>query len=121
MPIIDVEITYRGTLPDDSSMAQRLADAAGEVLGTVPGRTWVKVRYLPGQNYAENGGTPDDMAPIFVSVLLGRGSELTDRSKSALALAVAIARVVDRSADSVHILFEPDAIGRIAFGGKLLT
>ncbi len=40
MPILEVEILTDEDQSLDSGLAQRLADAAGDVLGTPPGRTW---------------------------------------------------------------------------------
>lgn len=118
MPILEVEII--GTV-NKENIAQPLADAAAEVLKTGPGRTWVKVRFLPSGQYAENGGAAGDIHPVFVSVLLGRCNEIKEKAEIASGLAAALSRVLDRPAENVHVLFEPEAIGRIAFGGKLRT
>jgi len=113
MPILDVELV--GEPPADGDLARRLADAAGVVLKTPPGKTWVRLRFL--SDYAENGGGPPaGIRPVFVSVLTADASK-----DSAEALATAIAEACGRSAENVHILYEPPARGRIAFGGKLAT
>ena len=47
MPILTIEVV----LADDEELApgeaRALADAAGEVLGSAPGTTWVRLRTLP--------------------------------------------------------------------------
>ena len=37
------------------------------------------------------------------------------------ALTEGVARICGRQVENVHILYEPDAQGRIAFGGRLRT
>jgi len=105
---------------DSPNLAQKIADAAGSALGTELGRTWVKLRYLPSAHYAENGATDPEMRPVFVSLLLGRSLPAVGRKELSLTLARAIGEVVGRPIENVHILFEPDARGRMAFGGVLV-
>lgn len=113
MPILDITIVGA---TDDDALAQRLADAAGDALGTEPGRTWVRLHRLPRRDYAENGGSA--LEPVFASVLLARPPD--DRAALARSLAAALARAVDRLEENVHVLFEPAAAGRVAFGGALV-
>ncbi len=117
MPILEVEIV--GTIEGTGNLAQPLADAAGEILKTEPGRTWIKMHFLPTDQYAENGGTAPETKPVFVSVLLGHCNELKEKARIASDLATAFARVLGRPAENIHVLFEPEAVGRIAFGGEL--
>ena len=118
MPILDVELV--GEAPRDrAALARRIADAAGGVFQTAPARTWVKLRCLDA--YAENGGDlPEDVQPVFVSVLLARPPAGSERARQADALAQAVAAACARPAANVHVLYEPAAAGRIAFGGRLL-
>jgi phenylpyruvate tautomerase PptA (4-oxalocrotonate tautomerase family) len=51
MPILDVELVADRVPP---GIARSLADAAGAVFGSPPGRTWVRVRALAPAAYAEN-------------------------------------------------------------------
>lgn len=120
MPILEIEIVGIEEI-EENSVAQPLADAAAEVLNTGAGRTWVKVRYLNANLYAESGGTSPDIKPVFVSVLIGRSLGGEEKAQVALALASAIGKVLNRPSQNVHILFEPDGVGRIAFGGQLKT
>lgn len=118
MPILDVEIV--GNI-EQQGIAQTIADAAGRVLKTGPGRTWVKVRFLNSNNYAENGEGSTNLKPVFVSVLLGGCDDLNQKEEIAQRLAKTFSEVLGRPAENIHVLFEPNALGRIAFGGSLRT
>ncbi|MHC4550176.1 MAG: tautomerase family protein [Planctomycetota bacterium] len=120
MPILEVEMV--GAPAGRDPLAQRVADAAGEVLGTPPAETWVRLRVLDPQDYAENGGrTPDDLRPVFVSVLQARPPDGEARAREARALTEAVAKACGRPPARVHVLYQPPAAGRIAFGGRLVT
>lgn len=121
MPILDVEIvTGPGELPE-AGLARKLADMAGDILGSERGGTWVKVRTLASEQYGENDDLQADVRPVFVSVLMGqRPSEGTIRHQ-AERLAASFAQACGRPKENVHILYEPSAAGRIAFGGELVT
>ena len=118
MPILDVEIV--GAVTHHHQLAQRLADAAGEALESRPEGTWVKLRYLESDAYAENAGT-GDVQPVFVSLIQASPPRGADLEAQAAALTEAIAAVTGRPPENVHILFQPPALGRISFGGKLQT
>jgi phenylpyruvate tautomerase PptA (4-oxalocrotonate tautomerase family) len=123
MPILDIEIVGvdAGELPIDAGLTRRLADRAGEVLGTSAGRTWVKLRRLGGARYAENGVSATECpAPVFVHVLLADRPEEGRRATLARALSRAIGEETKRDPEVVHVLFEAAARGRVAFGGTLL-
>lgn len=122
MPILQVEIV--GTLAPRMrrGLARRLADAAAEVLGTPPGRTWVRVRRLARADYAENGGPlPRGVRPVFVAVLQARPPRGRRLAQEVAALTAALARACGRPAEHVHLFYEAPAAGRAAFGGRLLT
>lgn len=73
MPIIEIEVVTAEGEALIPGLAQKLADAAGSILGTPPGSTWVKLRALPRAQYAENGApVPEDVRPVFVTVLKAR-------------------------------------------------
>ena len=118
MPILDIEVVTSGTL--DGSLASRLADMAGQIFGSPPASTWVRLRTLPEHLYAENNTSqPDGWRSVFVTVrkaVCPTGAALEAEVR---ALAEGVARVCERPMESVHILYEPDARGRIAFGGSL--
>lgn len=121
MPILEVEVV---TGPDETAppdLARRLADAAAEAMAQPPGRTWVRLRTLPAGLYAEDGGGPPaGVRPVFVSVLKARRPAADALAEEAARLAAALAAACGRPVENVHILYEPDAAGRIAFGGELV-
>jgi len=121
MPILDIEmVTAEGEGPEDEKAAA-LADAAAKVLETPIGRTWVRLRALPRAQYAENGGGPaDGVLPVFVSVLRSTPPYGEHRGAEAKKLAEAVGLALNRPAENVHVIYEPAARGRIAFGGNLL-
>lgn len=119
MPIVDVE--WVADPPESAELAQRLADAVAEALSSRPGGTWVRVHRLDAAAYAEDGGAPPGVRPVFVTVLERErptGRQLADRVAR---LTAAVAEVTGRPADTVHVLFEPSAAGRLAFGGHLVA
>ena len=121
MPILEVEIVLRPreTLPVD--LVGQLADRAAAALGYQPGGTWVKLRPLPPEQYAEGGdGPPEGVYPVFVSVLKADLPQADQLAAEIANLTQAIAQVCDRPPESVHILYQRPARGRIAFGGRLL-
>ncbi len=121
MPILEIEVVLRPeeTLPP--TLAAACADSAAAVFGASPGRTWVRLRTLPDGHYAEDhGGPPLDVHPVFVTVLHAhrpKGEALTAEVQR---LTNAIAAASGRPADQVHVLYQPDAAGRMAFGGQLV-
>jgi len=118
MPIVDIEIVYEdGVLPP--KLPLRLADAIGKVLGSRPQGTWVKLRVLSHEHYAENGAS-ETLLPVFVSILQGKDPSADKRKEQSLALATVIAEVCERRTENVHILFQPEGAGRVAFGGVLM-
>ena len=120
MPILDVELI--GPVPQRirDGLASRIADAAGEVFESRPQGTWVKLRFVEASDYAENaGGPPDAAEPVIVSVLEAAPPTGNALAEHAGRLTRAIADACGRSAESVHLIFEPAATGRISFGGRL--
>lgn len=119
VPILEVEIVEAAEAAS-STHAQDLADAAGRVLGCEPGRVWVKLRRLPLADYAENDAAlPAGDPPVFVRVVMHQLPPIEERAALAKKLVGAIAPVCDRAGERVHLIFEPDAQSRIAFGGEL--
>lgn len=117
MPILRVEMVGVSGRAD---LAQELANAAGQILDSEPGGTWIKLHYLPEAQYAENGGKDPSIKPVLVSVLMGRCSEGSELRRIAETLADKFSTVLSRPKENIHILFEPSAVGRIAFGGRLV-
>ena len=121
MPILDVELVLEDWETVPSDLASRLADAAGAVFGTPAGRTWVRVRRLARADYAENGGgPPTGVRPVFANVLVSRLPSPSRVREDIERLTRAIAAVCGRPIENVHVMFLPDAAGRVAFGGTLV-
>jgi phenylpyruvate tautomerase PptA (4-oxalocrotonate tautomerase family) len=120
MPILTIEITGIAGA-HAPGLAARLADASAAVLGSAPGTTWVRLRWLDPGDYAENdGGPPPGMHPVFVSVIEAHPPEGAERERRAASLTIAIAEACGRPADNVHVIYEPPGAGRVAFGGRLV-
>ncbi|MDZ4404901.1 hypothetical protein [Prosthecobacter sp.] len=120
MPIVDIEIITSESL--DGGLAAKIADMAAQVFGGPPASTWVRVRSLPQEHYAENGtATPEGWRSVFVTVRKAQRPTGPALETEVRALTEGVARVCGRPAGNVHILYEPDAQGRIAFGGSLKT
>jgi phenylpyruvate tautomerase PptA (4-oxalocrotonate tautomerase family) len=117
MPIVDLEIVGDGT----RGAAQAVADALGDIFGTDPGRTWVRIRSLPADAYAENRSTlAANELPVFVTVLKAEMPEGAALEAEVAAITEAIARIASRPAERVHVAYAPPAAGRQAFGGRLV-
>jgi phenylpyruvate tautomerase PptA (4-oxalocrotonate tautomerase family) len=122
MPILDVEIVAPDPdqgLPAD--LTQSLADESAKVFGGPRGTVWVKIRIISPANYAEDYGKPEDVYPVFVSVLKSQvpeGSALEDEIRR---LTQVIASVLNRPQENIHLFYQPDAAGRVAFGGRLVS
>lgn len=119
MPIVDVEMVedeQGGTRVS----ATALADALGEILGSQPGGCWVRVRRLARSDYAENGvEVSRDLRPVWVSIM--RGIDPAERLlvDEAAQIARSVARICGRARENVHVIYLPQASGRIAFGGVI--
>jgi phenylpyruvate tautomerase PptA (4-oxalocrotonate tautomerase family) len=120
MPIVEIEIV--GGIPEsEGGEAQTLADAIGRVLGSAPANTWVRIRTLTRECYAENETilAPPDL-PVFVTVLKRQMPERTELAREITALTQVIGNIVGRRTDRVHIEYAATAAGRMAFGGTLI-
>ena len=115
MPIIDVEIVEGAPA---AGLAQQIADDVGDVFGVAPGKVWVRLRTLEADSYAENRA--EAPRPVFVRVLASAPPEGETRTRVLSGITVAVARRTGRPPENVHVLFEPAAKGRIAFGGRLV-
>ena len=123
MPILDIDIVQAdGAAPPTASLTQTLADAAGRVFASTPGRTWVRLRTLPAAQYAENDVTlARDELPVFVTVLHAHPPEAAARAAEVAALTQAVAIGLGCAANRVHVQYAPAGAGRQAFGGSLVT
>ena len=120
MPILDVELVVAPdeTLADD--LAAQLAAAAGAIFASPPGTTWVRVHTLDRRRYAENAtAEPAGYQSVFVTVLRSVPPEADLLAAEVRNLTETVARICRRPSENVHILYDPPAAGRIAFGGHL--
>jgi len=112
MPILVIEVVELGR--ECPILCQQLADACAQTLQSGPSGLWIKLRELKLWQYAENGPAT---RPVFVSLTLAdppaSPAQLLEK------LAATVAGCLDRPVESVHVVLEPPARGRIAFGGKL--
>lgn len=121
MPILDVEIVLLPGEAVRSGLAAEIADRCGQVFGSPPGSTWVKLRAIPCDHYAESGGgPPGGVHPIFVSVLKAWLPAPDVLRAEVARLTAAVAEVTGRPAENVHIVYLPAGAGRVAFGGELV-
>jgi phenylpyruvate tautomerase PptA (4-oxalocrotonate tautomerase family) len=121
MPQLDIDIVFRINETLKGNAVQRLADAAGKVFDTPPGKTWVKINPVPRNYWAENKTSLDShVGPVVVTVLK-RAVPDPDRIEGEITeLTRAIAGILDRPHENVHIKYEADAVGRVAYGGNLV-
>jgi phenylpyruvate tautomerase PptA (4-oxalocrotonate tautomerase family) len=120
MPIVDVEIVLK---PDEiipDKMVSELADQLGEIFGSSKNGTWIKVHRISRFHYAENGGNEEEVYPIFVSVLKSKLSNPEDMQNEVEAITGAVAQVFNRPSSYVHVIYQPEGKGRVAFGGKIV-
>jgi phenylpyruvate tautomerase PptA (4-oxalocrotonate tautomerase family) len=121
MPIVTVEIVADPDRVLGHRLTQSLADAVGRVLKSSPGRTWIRLRSLRSDEYAENEALVDSTElPVFVTVLERQPPAGDMLQAEITALTNAIAHVIGRPAACVHVEYAPAAVGRVSFGGKLV-
>jgi len=121
MPIVTVEVVADADRLLEHSLPQSLADAVGRVLNSPPGQTWIRLRSLRRDEYAENEALVDSAElPVFVTVLERQPPAGAVLQAEVTALTHAIAHVIGRSATCVHVEYAPAAAGRVAFGGKMV-
>ena len=121
MPIVTVELVADPERPLERNLTQSLADTVGRVLRSPPGQTWIRLRLLPRDGYAENDALVDAAElPVFVTLLERQTATGPELQAEVTALTHAIAQVIGRPATCVHVAYAPAAVGRVSFGGKLV-
>jgi phenylpyruvate tautomerase PptA (4-oxalocrotonate tautomerase family) len=121
MPVVTVEFVSDSDRPMRDGLAQALADAVGRVLGTPPGQTWVRLRSLQPNQYAENDthlGASE--LPVFITLLERLPPTGAELQAQVTSLTQAIAQVFGRPSGCVHIEYASAASGRVSFGGRLV-
>ena len=120
MPILVVEIVTRPQEKLAPSLPKVLADITGEIFGSQAGGTWVRLHTLPADRYAEGPGESGEYFPVFVTVLKASLPSAEVLQAEVARLTRAIARACARPEENVHIVYQPAASGRVAFGGRLV-
>ena len=121
MPVVEIDVIGEISMVDQPGLANTLADSLAPIFGKDPGRTWVRLNFVEPGAYAEGGGGPrPGVLPVFVQLLLARLPDLDDRQKLAEEISKKVGSIIGRPAQNVHVIFEPEATGRVAFGGKLV-
>jgi len=121
MPIVEIEIILK---PDEiihSEIVEELANQLGEIFGSPKGTTWVKVRGLANDHYAENGEIPNRVFPVFVSILKSKLPSKEEMRNEVERITGAVAQICGRPSGNVHIFYLPEGRERVAFGGKLVS
>jgi phenylpyruvate tautomerase PptA (4-oxalocrotonate tautomerase family) len=117
MPILDVEVIgHQQGDPPTEKLADRIAQSVGAALGVPAGQLWVKLQRFSASHYAENG-PPTGMLPVFVTVLVRTREPSVWPARAAL-IADAVAEATTRPRSAIHVIFDPDATGRVFFGGS---
>lgn len=119
MPIVDVELVGSGPLAPDlpAVLAKRLA----LVFGGAASGTWVKIRRLDASHYGEGDGGPGpDVLPVFVSIVRADMPSDSDLGSEISKVVDVVADACRRPAENIHVIYEPAARGRIAFGGTIV-
>ena len=121
MPIVTVEVVVDLDRTLNLNLAQSLANAIGRSLASPPGQTWVRLNVLGRNAYAENEHVVDaDALPVFVTVLKRQVPLGAELQAEVTALTQAVAQVLARPAEYVHVEYAAAAANRLAFGGKLV-
>ena len=122
MPIVTINlVSKREERKLPTPIVQKLADELGQIFECAPASLWVHVAYTSRDQYAENQSELGDLAPTFVEVLLADSLSLEMRTVQAARIANLVAKLTGRPVEQTHVIFAPEARGRIAFGGQLLT
>lgn len=118
MPIVDIELVA-GDPEEGRGQLQTLVDELGDLFGSEPGGTWVKLRSTDPAGYAENQVAAGTYRPTFVNIQRLQLPDEDERRREMAAVAEIVARTLNRRRENVHVLYAPPAEGRIGFGGEL--
>lgn len=120
MPIVTIEI-FGGLGRRAGKLAQALADECSPAFPPNHREVWLHLRLVPGENWTVSNRSIRGPLPVFVHVVREvnpRGAKLRREIER---LTGAVARVTGRPQKQVHVIYEPSAKGRMAFGGRLLS
>lgn len=103
MPFVEVEVVLRTGETLRRRLAKALADTLGEIFTAPPRTTWVKLRGLAADDYAENADSPSaDEHPVFVSVLKRNRPRPSEMQQEVDRITAAVADLCGRPPGSVH-------------------
>jgi phenylpyruvate tautomerase PptA (4-oxalocrotonate tautomerase family) len=120
MPIVDIDIVLGPNEANRKEMVSELANELGEIFHSSPGETWIKVQTLSANQYAENGGTQDGVYPVFVTIIKSKLSSIEEMQNEVAKITGAVAQICGRPSENIHVIYQPEGRGRVAFGGKLV-
>jgi len=120
MPIVEIEIVLKPGEKISENQTIATANKLGELFGSKPGGTWIKVRVLEPEFYSENGMGKEKVNPIFVKILKGQRPQPGTLKSEIEQVVNTISNIYDRHRENVHIIYEEDGAGRVAFGGKFV-
>jgi phenylpyruvate tautomerase PptA (4-oxalocrotonate tautomerase family) len=121
MPIVTVELVGESENEPELNLAQSLADAIGRALASPPGQIWVRLRWLAHHEYAENESLLSaDQLPVFITVTKREIPTAVELEAEVAAVTAAVAGVVGRASERVHVEYAPAGAGRIWFGGNVV-
>jgi phenylpyruvate tautomerase PptA (4-oxalocrotonate tautomerase family) len=119
MPIVEVEL-----VSDDEpgpGLAGLLADQIGQAMHAAEGSTWVRLRVLRRDRYGESGGpVADAVHPVFVTVTAHHRPGAERLAEVVEQITTSVAGTTGHARQNVHVIFAPDAVGRVAFGGRVV-
>ena len=121
MPLVDVEIVLKPQEAMPEAIASELADRLGQLFGSPRNGTWVKVRGIDEVYYAENGGKKAGVYPVFVTILKARLPDGEAMQTEVDAVIAAVGEICRRPPSLVHVIYQPEGNGRVAFGGRIVT
>jgi hypothetical protein len=122
MPIVSIEIAvaeHEIELPHNK--VKEIANHLGVLFESEKGGTWVKVTYLPWKQYAENSANFHESAkPAIVEILKKTLPDPNEMAAEAKQVAKIVGAIISRPEENIHIIFLPESLGRVAFGGNLI-
>lgn len=119
MPIVDIEIVNPTEVIRDV-LTHSIANDLGKTLGSSEGGTWVRVHTIEKNHYAENSPTPIDGWPIFVSILHRKLPSQATLALEIKEITDLLSKAFRRPKELIHVIYQPSASGRIAFGGTVV-
>ena len=126
MPIVTIELMTdegfpSGTTLPSAETIRDIADALGDVFDSRPSGTWLKFREQPRELYAENDAElTENVRPVIVEILKAELPDPASLATEARAICLLVAKALMRPPENVHVIYQPAARGRVAFGGELV-